>query len=206
MIDKHKILTLAFIFFISGTTTGFTYDTNSEEIFLPSFEQLDSLIDEKSNELNKFDTSTEIMEHAQKTVQIKDGDITALSNIMGLFMQAEALKEFCATSGHIPTKYINAVKSYNKNNKLDMDIINEFIKEGSSREEANILLTKLKEMSLKTHKIVLEKDFVEMQNGEASSKADYCILYDIYADDFISDKLDKIKATIPETYKKYFPQ
>ena len=49
MINKHKILTLSFILLISGTTTGFAYDTNNEETLSPSFEQLDSLIDEKSN-------------------------------------------------------------------------------------------------------------------------------------------------------------
>ena len=203
--EKLKFIIIIFVGLISYAVSSIISKSVFQNIQtkpqqIPT-QEIDSIYTDLNEKLNKFESVDEL----QDNIKLKDNEITEVSVPMGFFMQATLVKEFCESTGYIPEKYIATINSYNKNIDFDEQWIKVFTKAGADKNQALYSLKKQKELIATLFNDYVEKDYKNvLQTNSSFTKQDYCKLFDDYAEEGISAKVNQIKEVAPNTYKKYF--
>lgn len=167
--------------------------------------KLDTFTSDINNEFNKFETITEAQNYASSKVKDRNNEIITISTPMGFFMQADVIKEFCTSAGYIPENYLQLINSYKKNLDLDEELIAYYIKQGLNREQAVVTLSTIRDVLKKQLARFVNNDYLQVKkNNSAFTESEYCKLYNEYAKDIISQKLNEIKQSTPNAYYRYF--
>lgn len=196
MLKSNKtILVICCIFLIIYSTIAFARLTN---------QQFMSAITEGRAESyrlsEKYDTKEEKIDYIKNNMP--KNDFAEIAIAMTIFMKADALKELCLSAGYAPHNFLNVINSYKaKNPNLNNLFVEYSLKFGATKEQAQIFLSELKDEQAN----ILENEYIQIYKSMPTfTRQDYCEMYDINANNIISDALDMMKKSMPNAYKKYF--
>ena len=163
----------------------------------------DSTFSELNNKFNQYDSN----EQLYNLLKTQVNDNTAIFALYGFIISADVLNTYCEPTRYIPTTYIKYIISYQNNINIEEEMIKYFMDMGANKEQSLILAEKYADNIKQQLSNFLERDYKELKKSNQSfTKKEYCKLYDSHAKELISYKINEIKKTMPNAYKKYFEQ
>lgn len=169
--------------------------------------ELQNITSEAATDLNEMINKSASTEKLQAEIknQARDNENAAASAFDGFILSAEITREYCKSTGFIPEKYIKLVNSYKKDIDIESKLMEPFTKLGATKEQALLLVKQSRQETKKLISRLIDKEYKEIKREDPSyTKKDHCKIYDLYAEDIVSSKINEIKSAMPNSYEKYF--